>query len=239
MARKSNPTVHQLGLSANAHKRLESRRATPKAARKEVEKAEAFIAEAAGEAVAKADGTVEVTTEPVEAPKSTRKPRGKVEYTFTAEDIRAARSEGSGRSWADIAKLLGLPNPGAARKAWAELTGTSHTEAPALVGRATKGARSSARLVTPKWDANADGDSVIAALEGAHIVVKSTLYGNETTEDLNVAFVTEYDESGDEPTVTFIEGMLHKGKDGENLLDGKHSTGATRTIAVSRIVEVR
>lgn len=170
-----------------------------------------------------------------EAPKSTRKAKT---YTFTAEDLRHAREDGSGRSWADVAKLLGLPNPGAARKAWADLMGQPHTQAKQIVTRAKRGSGESSRLATPTWDAASDPQTIVDTLLGAKITVTSR-YG--ATETLQVAKVLKFDNTDPEaPAVEIVEGVYGRdSKTGERIMLPKVSTGHTRTIALSRIVEVR
>lgn len=221
------------------------RRGTRKYTKAEQGKAEEFIdqAKAKAEAVEIPPAVLDTKLGAKErdpdakAPGSTRKAKT---YDFTAEALREAREGGSGRSWADVAKMLGLPNPGAARKAWADLMGTSHTEARQLTTRAPKGSGGSSRLATPTWDDDTDRQSIVDKLVGARITVKSTT-GAGTTEELNVAKVCSFDDTlPDRPAVVLVEGVYHKdGKTGELYLDAKVSTGAKRTIFLDRIVEVR
>lgn len=228
MAKANDRSPSQIGM---AHSIQKDKRATPKRVRSEVAKAEAFIAEAKDAA----------TPEPV-APKSTpqaRAPRGPKNYTFDADQLREARV---GRSWADVAKLLGLPNPGAARKAWLDLTGEPHTNAPELVGkRARRGSSSSARLAAPKWDDLTDRQEIVNRLQGARIVVKASAYGDTgATETLHVGQIKKYDDTDpNRPAVVFVEGVYHRAANGEKILDRKASTGATRTVFIDRIIEVR
>lgn len=241
-------SAHEIGVGHQIAKDRDIR--GPRRKRAEVAKAEAFIdkaqedAEVARKLGHEKDGeefqpeqAPEPTTTP-EAPKSTRKAKT---YEFTTEELREAREGGSGRSWADVAKLLGLPNPGAARKAWADLTGTSHTEARTLVTRARKGATASSRLATPAWTDDTDRQTVVDSLTGARIVIKAGTYGGDGVEELSVAKVTRFDDTlPDRPAVVVVEGVLRfDAKTGVKFLDPKMSTGATRTIFLDRIVEVR
>ena len=233
MANDRSP--HQIGLAHSVQKDRTVRRSTAAVKRSETAKAEAKISEIVDAALVKAEAAPE-------APKSTPKPRAArapKTYTFTADQLREARV---GRSWADVAKLLGLPNPGAARKAWLDLTGEPHTAAPELVGkRARKGSSSSTRLAAPQWDDNSDRQEIMTKLQGATITIKADAYGDSgATETLRVAKARKYDDSNpDRPAVVLVEGVYRTDKTGVRYLDPKMSTGATRTIFVDRIIEVR
>lgn len=223
-------SVHRLGLEAEAEKNRLARRearGTRKYRASEKAKAEEFIEQA-----------VETATAEPKAPRAPRKPKS---YNFTAEELREAREGGSGRSWADVAKLLGLPNPGAARKAWAELTGQPHTSAKALQGRARKGAGSSNRLAAPKWDDTADRQTIVDTLVGAKVIIKAGLYGGDSVETIHVAKVYRFDDTlPDRPAVEILEGVYGiDPKTKEKVLLDKASTGARRTVFLDRIVEVR
>jgi hypothetical protein len=228
-----NRSPHQIGLSHKVQKDLGNRRrSTPAVRRSETAKAEAFIADAKEAAIVAPEA-------PKSTPKAERKPRAPKTYDFTADQLREARV---GRSWADVAKLLGLPNPGAARKAWFDLTGEPHTAAPELVGkRARRGSSSSARLAAPQWSDLTDRQEIVDRLTNATITVKADAYGDTgAVETLRVARVRKYDDSNpDRPAVVFTEGVYRKDKAGALYLDPKESTGATRTIFIDRIVEVR
>jgi hypothetical protein len=210
------------------------RRGTRKFRNSERAEAEAFIAEKKLEASVTDDGEVQIS----EAPKALKSTRKAKTYDFTVEQLREAREGGSGRSWADVAKMLGLPNPGAARKAWAELTGTPHTEAKALQTRARKGATSSRTLATPTWDDDTDRQSVVDTLVGSTITIRTGgLYGKDTLETLNVARVYRFDDSDPaRPAVEILDGRYAMVKGERTLVDG---TGAKRTIFLDRIAEVR
>jgi hypothetical protein len=212
------------------------RRGTRKYRNMEKAEAEAFIAEAKGQATLREDGEVELKAEtPPKAPRSTRKPR---EYNFTAEALIAARSEGKGRSWAELAKMFDLGNPGAARKAWAELTGTPHTEAPELSGRARKGSSASRTVAAPEWNDDTDRQEIVDRLVGSTITIRRTLYGKTQEEVLDVAKVFKYDDTNPErPAVDFLEGRYQTdSKTGVRTVVG---TGARRTVFIDQIVEVR
>lgn len=229
-------SAHEIGVGHQIAKDREIR--GPRKKRAEVAKAEAFI----DSVKAKLDEQAEIKSEvgatvPPEASKSTRKAKA---YNFSVEELREAREGGSGRSWADVAKMLGLPNPGAARKAWADLTGTSHTQARTLVTRARKGSGSSSGLATPKWDDDTDRQTMVDRLTGSRIVIKAAAYGSDTTEELSVAKVSSFDDTlPDRPAVVVVEGVYRMDGKGERYLDQRQSTGATRTIFLDRIIEVR
>lgn len=252
MAKANDKSPHQIGLSHGIAKRREIRRGSPGYRRSETAKAETFIQEAK-ETVDAVEIAPPVTdhfgnemapavthTPDPDAPKSTRKPRGPKTYTFTADQLREARV---GRSWADVAKMLDLPNPGAARKAWLDLTGEPHTSAPELVGkRARRGSSSSARLAAPKWGDLTDRQEIVDRLMGSTITVKASAYGDTgATETLHVGKVKKYDDTDpSRPAVVFVEGVFRKDqKTGQDVLDMKVSTGATRTVFIDRIIEVR
>lgn len=85
-------------------------------------------------------------------------------WPCTAEQIEHERDT-RGLSWAQVANNLGLGNPGAARKAYAELTGRPHNSSQPVVTRAPKGAATK-RTVTPLWDDDSDQEEIEAALNG-------------------------------------------------------------------------
>lgn len=230
-------SIDQINAEHALAKRREIRRSTRTTRKAETAAAEKFIDEAVAEVKGATPPPVpQLDPEaPSEAPKSTRKAKT---YTFDAEALRHAREDGSGRSWADVAKILGLPNPGAARKAWADLMGQPHTQAKQIVTRAKRGSGESSRLATPKWDAASDPQTIVDTLLGAKITVTSR-YG--ATETLQVAKVLKFDNTDPEaPAVEIVEGVYGRdSKTGERIMLPKVSTGHTRTIALSRIVEVR
>jgi hypothetical protein len=92
-----------------------------------------------------------------------RRKRGEP-WPCTAADIERERDE-RGLSWAQVANNLGLGNPSAARKAYAELTGRPHDSSQPTVTRAPKGAARQ-RTVTPLWDDDSDQEEIEAALNG-------------------------------------------------------------------------
>lgn len=231
-------SIHRINLEHDVEKAREERRGTRRYRRSEQAKAEEFIAEAVEEIKEGPEASASTATPPTtpsEAPKSTRKPRT---YDFTVDQLREAREGGSGRSWADVAKMVGLPNPGAARKAWADLTGRPHTEARQLVTRAPKGSSSSTRLDAPKWTDDTDRQAIVDRIVGSAIVIKAGLYGGTGTETLQVARVLKFDDRDPaRPAVDLLEGVYHiNEKTGARELSG---TGARRTIFLDRIVEVR
>lgn len=224
---------HKLGLQDEAAKNLEKRRGTRGRVKMERAEAEAFIASKKAEAVSKG--------KPEEPTKKARVTRERKGWDITKEQIEDAR-DGKGLSWADVAKLLNLGNPGAARRAYTELTGRDHSTSVMTGRRARSGASSRSKLDLPTWDANSDRQEMVDRLTNATIVVKSSLYGdNGPTEELNVAHIRKFDDSDPErPAIEFIEGIYRKdAKSGEEYLDGKQSTGAIRTVFIDRIVEVR
>lgn len=86
------------------------------------------------------------------------------ELTITKEDIIRERDERK-LSWAQVARNLELGNPGAARKAYAELTGRSHKDSKPIVQRAPKGI-GNRRTETPLWDDDTDQEEIEAKLNG-------------------------------------------------------------------------
>lgn len=116
-------------------------------------------------------------------------------YGFTAEAIVEAR-DGQGMSWANVAKAVGLSNPGQARRAYTELTGKPHYDsrmAKGSTGRAPRGtsqrARKKAASLDPKWHDDSDQDEIAERLEGAWIIVRrSTGY----EEEVHVEHATEF-----------------------------------------------
>jgi hypothetical protein len=244
----ANKSPHELGLQDGAAKALEQRRSSRRKSAAEVKKAEVFIEETledmlatlkpdvtlTPEATAQLNAKLKEANEPAK-PKRVRKAKG---WSITADQIVEAR-DGQGLSWADVAKVLELGNPGAARRAYTELTGRDHSTSVMAGKRASSGSGGS-RLTLPTWDANADRQTVVDRLTGSKIIVKSSLYGNESTEDLFVAQVKRFDDTDPErPAVEFIEGVYrHDAKTGEEYLDEKLSTGAVRVVYLDRIVRV-
>jgi type II secretory pathway pseudopilin PulG len=97
-----------------------------------------------------------------------RKRRSKSEgWPCTAEQITAERDT-KGLSWKQVAVNLGLPNPGAARSAYTELTGRPHSDAAPVRQRAARsttsvnGVRHKRNLV--EWNDDTDQDEMIEAL---------------------------------------------------------------------------
>ena len=104
------------------------------------------------------------------APPSSPRSKGQPKWAHvTEEEIRAAR-EGEGLSWRDVSKKFDLGSPGTARKAWAALTGTPHTDSIMTGRRAPSGSHKSGstKMLKPKWADTADTEEVRAAVEGGH-----------------------------------------------------------------------
>lgn len=90
--------------------------------------------------------------------------RAPKELTITEADIVRERDE-RGLSWKQVAINLGLGNPGAARRAYAELTGRPHDSSQPLLARAPKGS-GARKTLTPLWDDDSDQDEIEAKLNG-------------------------------------------------------------------------
>lgn len=143
-------------------------------------------------------------------------------WQCTAEDIVRERDE-KGLSWKQVATNLNLGNPSAARKAYAELTGRSHTESQPILKRAPKGHNATGRkMVNPGWNDDSDQYEIEAKLNGpwvepegepgtknyrpghwsgSRILVKRSLNGRSWEEEVRVAHVTAFTfgPEGDQP----------------------------------------
>lgn len=121
---------------------------------------------------AKAEDAIRAATEAVLNGTAPTKPKRSAidkqvaELGITAEAITAER-DGAGRSWAIVAKNLGLASPGAARSAYTLLTGRAHQDSTGIK-RAPRGTASRA-VSSPGWDDDSDQEAIEAALNGRWI----------------------------------------------------------------------
>lgn len=90
--------------------------------------------------------------------------RAPKELTITEADIVRERDE-RGLAWKQVAINLGLGNPGAARRAYAELTGRPHDSSQPLLARAPRGS-GARQTLTPLWDDDSDQADIEAKLNG-------------------------------------------------------------------------
>lgn len=91
--------------------------------------------------------------------------------TITAEDIVRERDQ-RGLSWAQVAANLDLSSPGAARKAYTDLTGRPHTDSQMQGRRAARGtgARVSGRKTfAVEWGDDSDQDEIETRLNGVWV----------------------------------------------------------------------
>jgi hypothetical protein len=195
-------------------------------AKRETAKAEDFIRQA-NEAAATAPAAT--------APKRQSIDKVVAELGITAEAIEDARDV-QRLSWRDVAKLLGLANPGQARKAYEHLTGRPHDSAPPVGRRARNGSSSSSLLLKPNWD-DYEFEDIEAMLAGKTIVVR-TAHGEDETLGVytitGLADVEPHKGTPCPPFVSFIEGYASA-----QGMDKKTSTGHHRYIELDRILEVR
>lgn len=187
----------------------------------ETAKAEAFIADAK----AKTNGK-----------------RKAKEWPCTAEQIISERDH-KGQSWKQVAINLDLGSPGAARKAYTELTGVPHYESQAIVKR-TRNVGTGKKKDTPGWDDDTDQGEIEASLNGswveesgsgktyipAHwsgslITVQRQVGESAYEEEVLVRYCTAFSfgPNGDQPLqVSLIQ-----------------DNGAARTFFVTNIISVR
>lgn len=176
------------------------------------------------EAEERAEGTAEASES---TPK--RRRRGG-SYNFTAEDIAKLRDE-QGLSWRQVAVNLELGSPGAARKAYTDLTGTDYRDSNPTVKRAktTMGSAkmSTRKFLAPEWNDDSDQEEIIGKCENARLIVRRDVKGIMLEEDIRATKVVRMSWDGPEDdgplAITFIEAQ----------------TGAARTIRVADIKEVR
>lgn len=172
---------------------------------------------------------------PAEKPK--RKRRASTEaWPCTAEQIKEERDL-KGYSWRQVAKNLGLDNPGQARKAYTELTGIHHSDSNPVTNRAPKGSmtRGGRAVTNPKWDDESDQDEILERLEDATITVRRERYGFTFDEDVIVFRVVEIFYDGKDETgplaVTVAQQVGERPKSRRGV--------PVRTFRVSDIVAVR
>lgn len=104
------------------------------------------------------------------------KPKAEVP-AVTEEAIVKARDEDQ-LSWRQVAITLGLGSPGAARKAYTELTGRDYRDS-AITKRAPRGTGSSSKATLhPEWNNKTDHEEIKDALFGRTIEVERQ-YGTE------------------------------------------------------------
>lgn len=189
---------------------------------------------------AKAEEFIEQATEEVK----TRRKRG--EYTCTKEDIERERDE-RGLSWKQVAVNLGLGSPGAARKAYSDLTGRPHNTSNPVVNRAPRGSGSSTvALLTPLWDDDSDQDEIIEKVQGEWIPEsgsgKTYVPGHFRGSTITVRRKSLYTQNEYEETlrVSRIDKFAYDGKNEDGPLV-VHLVGDTgfRCFKVTDIVAVR
>lgn len=146
-------------------------------------------------------------------------------------------------SWRDVGVVLNLGSQTNARRAYRQLTGRApSTSHPTGQRRAKAGTARSGKLVDgTQWDADTDHQTIVDAILGHTIILKPLPGSTAEPEALGVAFVKRFTEGPKGgPAVEITEGYRRRDKNtGELVLDMKRSTGAARTIAYSRILEVR
>jgi hypothetical protein len=168
--------------------------------------------------------------------------RAQPTYNFTAEDIIRERDTNA-QSWRKVAQVLGLGNPGAARRAYTALTGLAHDTSQPLVQRQPKGSFSGKPVARPDWDDDTDQDEIIQRMQGewhaprqegkkyipGHydgclVSIHRNHFGVNCTEDISVArvvgFKFDYD---DHLEVEVVD----------------RDSGARRTFYVTDIAKVR
>jgi hypothetical protein len=199
-------------------------------------KAEQFIENKLGEALAEANA----------APKPEPKKRASIDKQIaeagcTKEAIEQAR-DGAGLSWADVAKAVGLSSPGAARKAYEALTGRSHNTSVMTGKRAPRGSRTGAGVERPQWDNDTDTDTITETIERRRIYVRRPLWSEP--EEIWVAKVEAYETETTrgnpvDLTVHFKQGRyVWDTKQQRDVLAGNETTGS-RAVFVKDILEVR
>lgn len=97
--------------------------------------------------------------------------RRKRVITCSAEDIIRERDE-RGLSWAQVAANLDLGSPGAARKAYTDLTGRPHTDSQMQGRRAPRGSGvrvSGRKTFAVQWDDDSDQDEIETRLNGVWV----------------------------------------------------------------------
>jgi hypothetical protein len=165
-------------------------------------------------------------------------------WPCTAEEIKRERDERR-LSWRQVATNLKLGNPSAARKAYAELTGTPHTASAVLVNRARAGTNTSLVLERVEWDDDTDQDEIIDLINGewveesgegknykpAHwsgstVTVERSFRGRDYTEEVEVSYVRSltFGPEGDQPLQVTVF---------------MRTNGAARTFFVADITSVR
>lgn len=200
-------------------------------AKKEVSRAEDFIAAANAAAV--------------EKPKRTRSkdPWGHL----TKEQITHARDV-ERLSWRDVANKLELKSPSTARNAYTALTGRPHNESQVIVTRAPKGVggitgKHRAKVITaPAWDDWTEDEEVIAAITGRTIIV-ARQYGKP--EEIRVTSGTERTgRAGQWKVVKVLQHGVRVRNCKNEKVDAhfcftQEGTGHSRTVNVKDILAIR
>lgn len=178
----------------------------------------------------------------------------KIEQEVAKAKVRAARKEGGwpctaeqiveqrdkhGLSWRHVAANLGLGSPGQARKAYAELTGRSHTESVMTGRRATRGTGSKQRT-SPGWHDDSDQDEIIERLTHATIVVRRDAKGIPLEEDAHVCRIDKFAFDGPDGDGPLVVHVITKdlGECECNVKPQDAGTGTWRCFRVADIVEV-
>lgn len=159
--------------------------------------------------------------------KAAKAPKG--EYAITAEQIIEERDK-KGLSWKQVGINLDIGSPSAARKAYTVLTGKPHYESLMTGKRAPRGSNGTGRKTFhPNWNDESDQDEIIERLQGSRrITVRRSYKGIEMgEEELEVERVVKFTFDGKE-------------QDGPLVVHfGEKASGATRSIRVADIVDVR
>lgn len=144
---------------------------------------------------------------------------------LTAEQIIEERDT-KRLSWKQVAINLDLGSPGAARRAYSELTGKAHNESDPVLRRAKPGSGTSRRkLDVPSFDDETDQEAIEKRLNGSIIRVIRNYKGIVQDEEFRVQRVRAftYGRNGDQPLQVEIS----------------DSDGTIRTFRVADIKEVR
>jgi hypothetical protein len=131
------------------------------------------------------------TTTGTKKPVVTPKPKPEAKENPMRTKLIAARDT-EGLSWANVARKVGLPSPGKARKVYSELV-RPHEES-VMPGRqakpagkattTTSKARTKAKAITPRWDDDTFAEEIIEAVENHTIYVQRELSGDVEQYDV-------------------------------------------------------
>lgn len=168
----------------------------------------------------------------------TRKRR---EIVISAEQILEERDT-KGLSWRQVALNLNLGTPGAARAAYTQLTGKSHTTSIMAGKRAPRGSRNaSTRTDSPKWDDDSDQDEIIEKLRpcqpnptdrakcmhGVTITLQRIIGGEKFEEEMTIHRLVKFTYDGREEDGPLVVHVI------------SHEDGAYRSLRVKDIIGIR